>query len=279
MPRRSHKLMRAGLSLMLLLVLLSLERELVGLAPAAYRSGARLAVVVAAALAGAIAVRSGVAAITIGLEPQAGVLWRNLTSWTLYVLLGLWLASALGLDISGLLVGGAILGVVVAAASQASLGNFFAGLLLMLGRPYRVGSAVRLRGPDLGGEACAGTVVDIGALYTTLVTGGGEVLKVPNRAVVTSTLTVGEAPVQAEVDLELPPDRSLRPIEDTLRAQLGPAASAITVAPLRLSVREDGMLVCRVQVRSRSALEPALLAEALSIAVGRGEPDGSREPR
>lgn len=156
MPRRSHDLMRAGLSLMLLLVLLSLERELIGLAPAAYRSGARFAVVGAAALAGAIAVRSGVAAITIGLEPQAGVLWRNLTSWTLYVLLGLWLASALGLDISGLLVGGAILGVVVATASQASLGNFFAGLLLMLGRPYRVGSAVRLRGPELGGEACAG---------------------------------------------------------------------------------------------------------------------------
>lgn len=279
MPRRSHNLMRAGLSLMLLLVLLSLERELVGLAPAAYRSGARFAVVGAAALAGAIAARSGVAAITIGLEPQAGVLWRNLTSWTLYVLLGLWLASALGLDISGLLVGGAILGVVVATASQASLGNFFAGLLLMLGRPYRVGSAVRLRGPDLGGEACAGTVTDIGALYTTLVTGGGEVLKVPNRAVVTSTLTVGEAPVQAEVDLELPPDRSLRPIEDTLRARLGPAASAITVAPQRLSVREDGMLVCRVQVRSPSPLEPALLAEALSLAVGRGEPDGGGEPR
>lgn len=279
MPRRSHNLMRAGLSLMLLLVLLSLERELVGLAPAAYRSGARFAVVGAAALAGVIAVRSGVAAITIGLEPQAGVLWRNLTSWTLYVLLGLWLASALGLDISGLLVGGAILGVVVATASQASLGNFFAGLLLMLGRPYRVGSAVRLRGPDLGGEACAGTVTDIGALYTTLVTGGGEVLKVPNRAVVTSTLTVGEAPVQAEVDLELPADRSLRPIEDTLRARLGPAASAITVAPQRLSVREDGMLVCRVQVRSPSPLEPALLAEALSLAVGRGEPDGGGEPR
>ena len=279
MPRRSHSLMRAGLSLMLLLVLLSLERELVGLAPAAYRSGARFAVVGAAALAGAIAVRSGVAGITIGLEPQAGVLWRNLASWTLYVLLGLWLASALGLDISGLLVGGAILGVVVAAASQASLGNFFAGLLLMLGRPYRVGSAVRLRGPDLGGEACTGTVVDIGALYTTLVTGGGEVLKVPNRAVVTSTLTVGEAPVQAEVDLELPPDRSLRPIEDTLRARLGPAASAITVEPRRLSVREDGMLVCRVQVRSPSPLEPALLAEALSLAVGRGEPDGSGEPK
>lgn len=279
MPRRSHNLMRAGLSLTLLLVLLSLERDLVGLAPAAYRTGVRFAVVGAAALAGAIAVRSGVAAITIGLGPQAGVLWRNLASWTMYILLGLWLASALGLDISGLLVGGAILGVVVATASQASLGNFFAGLLLMLGRPYRVGSAVRLRGPELGGEACAGTVVDIGALYTTLVTGGGEVLKIPNRAVVTSTLTVGEAPVQAEVDLELPPDQSLRPIEDTLRAQLGSAASTITVAPRRLSVREDGMLVCRVEVRSPTALEPALLAEALALAVGRGEPDGRGEPR
>ena len=103
-------------------------------------------------------------------------------------------------------------------------------------------------------------------------------LKIPNRAVVTSTLTVGEAPVQAEVDLELPPDQSLRPIEDTLRAQLGSAASTITVAPRRLSVRDDGMLACRVEVRSPTALELALLAEALALAVGRGEPDGSGEP-
>src|SRR5262249_21145411 len=278
-PRRSHNLMRAGLSLTLLLVLLSLERDLVGLAPAAYRTGVRFAVVGAAALAGGIAVRSGVAAVTIGLGRRAGALWRNLATWTMYSLLGLWAGSCPVRGISALLVGGAVLGVVAATASQASLGNFFAGLLLMLGRPYRVGSAVRLRGPELGGEACAGTVVDIGALYTTLVTGGGEVLKIPNRAVVTSTLTVGEAPVQAEVDLELPPDQSLRPIEDALRAQLGSAASTITVAPRRLSVREVGMFVCGVEVRAPTALEPALLAEALALAVGRGEPDGRGEPR
>ena len=37
-------------------------------------------------------------------------------------------ASELGVNLSGLLVGGAILGVIVASASQASLGNFFSGL-------------------------------------------------------------------------------------------------------------------------------------------------------
>ena len=101
------------------------------------------------------------------------------------------------------------------------------------------------------------------AVVTTLTTAQGEILKVPNRAVVTSALVLGEAPLQADMELELPPGTPLRPIDEALRARLGSAASAISIRPKLLGAGADGRLVCRVQVRSAEAIEPGLLAEAL----------------
>src|SRR5262245_27481827 len=152
-PRRSLRLQLAGavVGALLLLLLVELRRNLASLAPSRYDLAIQSAALAAAALAAAVAIRSGVGLLTRGLERQSAVMVRNLGSWTLYLLLGLWITSSAGVNLSGLLVGGAILGVVLAAASQASLGNFFAGLLLLFARPYRVGGAIRLQGPALAG--------------------------------------------------------------------------------------------------------------------------------
>jgi small-conductance mechanosensitive channel len=269
---RSRGLAGAGLALGALLLLLAFAGDIAALAPHHYAELVRAGVLLAATVAGTIAIRNGVAVIVRGLDRQAGVLWRNLSTWTLYGLLALWLASDFGLNLSGLLLGGAIVGVVVATASQASLGNFFAGLLLMLGRPYRVGGTLRLRGPALGGVEYEGTVIDAGALHTTLLTANGEILKLPNSAVVTSALVLGEAPLQAEVDLELPPATPLGPIEEGLRRRLDQQVRSITIRPQRLDAAADGKLLCRVQVRSSQPVAPAALAQALSEAVTAVEP-------
>lgn len=268
-PARS--LFRAAVAAAVVVALLGAQNPLAGLAPRGYGPLVRVAVLAAAALAGAFAIRNGVGAVTHGLDRQATMTIRNLGTWTLYLLLGLAMASAAGLDLSGLLVGGAILGVIVATASQASLGNFFAGLVLMLGRPYRVGAAVRMRGPSLGAVEYEGLVVDMGALYTTLATAAGETLKLPNSAVVTSALVLGEAPLQAEIDLAVRPGTPLRQIEAALRQRLGPSAGTVTIRPRVLEAGPDGKLACQVQVRSATAIEPSVLAEALALAVA--DPD------
>jgi small-conductance mechanosensitive channel len=275
----ARRLFRAAAAAILVVALIGAQNQLARLAPDGYAPLVRVAVLATAALAGAFAIRNGLGAITQGLDRQATMTIRNLGTWTLYLLLGLAMASAAGLDLSGLLLGGAILAVIVATASQASLGNFFAGLVLMLGRPYRVGAAVRLRGPNLGTLEYEGTVVDMGALYTTLATAAGETLKLPNSAVVTSALVLGEAPLQAEIDLAVPPGTPLRRIEAALRDRLGPAASAVTIRPRVLEAGPDGKLACQVQVRSTTAVEPAVLAEALALAIedpgGEGGDDGA----
>jgi small-conductance mechanosensitive channel len=274
----ARRLGQAVLGAVVLVALLGASNELARLAPHGYGPYVRVAALSVAALAGAFAIRNGLAAVTYRLDRQATVTIRNLGTWTLYVLLGLAMASAAGLDVSGLLLGGAILGVVVAAASQASLGNFFAGLVLMLGQPYRVGATVRMRGPNLGTGEYEGTIVDMGALYTTLATPHGETLKLPNSAVVTSALVLGEVPLQAEIDLALPPGTRLRELEAAVRERLGPDAGVVTIRPRVLEAGPDGKLACLVQVRSPNAVEPAMLADALAMAVGGGAlgaPDGS----
>jgi small-conductance mechanosensitive channel len=262
---------RAAAAAALTLALLGAQRDLSGVVPGRYAPVVVAGVLAAAALVGSVAIRDGVGLLTHGLEPQAAVTVRNLGTWTLYAVLAVAMASALGFNLSGLLVGGAILGVIVAAASQASLGNFFAGLVLMLGRPYRVGTALRLRGPNLAGAEYEGTVVDMGALYTTLTTVNGETLKLPNSAVVTSALVLGDAPLAAEIDLAVPPGTPLRRLETSLRERLGPNAGAVTIRPRLLEAGPDGKLACQVQVRSATAIEPAMLAEALALAIADGQ--------
>lgn len=267
-PRRG-RLIRAALAGGLLAVLLTLQNDLLSLAPHRYQVLARLAVLIVAAALGATAIRDLVGAIFRSTDRQAAVVWRNLSSWTLYALLALSIASALGVNLSGLLVGGAILGVIVATASQASLGNFFAGVVLLLGRPYRVGTSIRVRGATTAGVEFEGTVVDMGALYTTLRTATAETLKLPNSVVVTSVLAIGEAPLQAQVEVEIPPDRPLRPMEEMVKDHLRQPGAWVTIKPQTLRALDQTTLVCRVEVRSETPVEPTILAEALIQAVGR----------
>src|SRR2546423_4586809 len=156
-----------------------------------------MGVLILAAIFGVVAIRELVGLVVRRFNGPQAILWRNLSAWVLYALLALWLAPNFNVNLSGLLVGGAIIGVVVATAAQASLGNFFAGLVLMMAQPYRVGTAVRLRSSLVGGAEYEGTVIDQGALYTTLRGADGEILKLPNTAIVSAALEIGSPPLQA----------------------------------------------------------------------------------
>jgi small-conductance mechanosensitive channel len=91
-----------------------------------------------------------------------------------------------GVDPSQLVLGGALTTVFVSIAAQQALGNVFAGLVVMLARPFQVGDAVRLRAGALGGTI-DGTVTDIGITYVRVDTGGG-VLSVPNSQVLNAVV-------------------------------------------------------------------------------------------
>jgi small-conductance mechanosensitive channel len=85
-----------------------------------------------------------------------------------------------------LLLGGALTSVFVGIAAQQSLSNVFAGLVLLLSRPFRVGDSIRLRAGALSGEI-GGTVSEIGITYVRLATADGMV-SVPNSQVLNAVV-------------------------------------------------------------------------------------------
>lgn len=97
--------------------------------------------------------------------------------------------SVLGVEMSGLLLGGALTGVVVGIAAQQTLGNFFAGVVLLMVRPFSLGEHVVLRSGPLGGEY-SGTVTDMGLFYVTLQTELGPV-QLPNAGVLAAAVGPG----------------------------------------------------------------------------------------
>ncbi len=87
----------------------------------------------------------------------------------------------------------AVLGVIVGIAAQQALGNAFAGLVLLIARPFTVGDQVQVRSGALGGEF-TGAVTAMGLTYVSMATVDG-LLHVPNAGMLAAA--VGPQPAAA----------------------------------------------------------------------------------
>src|SRR3954454_17858056 len=136
-----------------------------------------------------------------------------------------------GLRPRELAVGGAFTAVVLGLAAQQTLGNLFAGTVLLSARPFRVGERVRLQGGGIAGTI-EGTVSSLGLLYTVLSQGEEEVM-VPNSVV----LNVAIVPLR-------------EPAAVALRARLRPG-----VTPADIQALLDENIHTPVRERPRIVLE------------------------
>jgi hypothetical protein len=92
----------------------------------------------------------------------------------------------LKVQVGNLILGGAFTAVLIGIAAQQTLGNLFAGIVLLLARPFVVGDSVRMRAGALSGQI-EGTVTDIGITYVRLDTDEGK-LNVPNSQVLAAAV-------------------------------------------------------------------------------------------
>jgi len=104
------------------------------------------------------------------------------TSVTIGVTLAL-----LKVPVGQLLVGGAFATIIITIAGQQSLSNVFAGLVLLLSRPFQVGDEILLRSGALGGQL-EGTVTEIGITYLRLDT-SDNVMSLPNSQVLAAAVS------------------------------------------------------------------------------------------
>jgi small-conductance mechanosensitive channel len=124
------------------------------------------------------------------LEPVMGVSHAAIVRYAL-VLVGavttlVVTLALLGVPVGQLLLGGALTSVFVGIAAQQALSNVFAGLVLLLARPFKVGDSIRLRAGALAGEI-DGTVSEIGITYVRMSCNNG-MISIPNSQVLNAVV-------------------------------------------------------------------------------------------
>jgi small-conductance mechanosensitive channel len=146
----------------------------------------------------AIATRSTASEIHRMLEPRTGPSHAGVVRWAItlagYAIIIITALGILHVPVGHLLLGGALTGVIIGIAAQQSLGNVFAGVVLLLARPFNVGDAIRIRAGSLGGEL-TGVVAGMGMTYVTLQTAEGP-LSMPNSGVLAAV--IGPLPAPAD---------------------------------------------------------------------------------
>ena len=165
-----------------------------------------------------------------------------------------------GLTTRQVALGGAFTAVIFGLAAQQTLGNLFAGIVLLSARPFRVGERVRMQGGPLAGTV-EGVVSSLGLLYTVLANGADQVM-VPNSVV----LNVAVVPLREPASLDLVARLEPGTTPETVQRLLD---RAITV-PLRERVRvsleeiDRDAVVMRIEaIPERPHDGPTLASEVL----------------
>lgn len=168
-----------------------------------------------------------------------------------------------GLRPQTLVVGGAFTAVVLGLAAQQTLGNVFAGMVLLSARPFRVGERVRLQAGAVGGST-EGVVSTLGLLYTTLARGEDRIL-IPNNVVLAAAVVPLREPDAIDVRVRL--RTGIRPSQ--VQALLDDHITTPTRSHATVLLEEiDGDdLVVRVQATPERRDDGARLADQVIAAL------------
>ncbi len=168
-----------------------------------------------------------------------------------------------GIRPATLAVGGAFTAVVLGLAAQQTLGNLFAGMVLLTARPFRLGELVRLQAGAVGGFI-EGVVSSLGLLYTTLARGDDRIL-IPNSVVLSAVVVPLREPKQVDVKVRLGSGISVSQVQAILETNISTEVRAPAGVLLEEIDGED--VVVRVQATPERAEQGAALADEIIAAL------------
>ncbi len=119
----------------------------------------------------------------------------------------------------GILASSAVLGLIIGFASQRTIGNFVAGLMIAITQPVRLGDRVEVDG-------ARGTVEEIGLTYTFIRTFDNARLVIPNEKLASDTIrnaTIRSREQLAEITVQIPIQSDLRAAVDLLKTEAATA--------------------------------------------------------
>src|SRR5947209_354223 len=242
------------------LVVYGLRHQLLGIGPhSPWQTPARAITVVALlALGWALARDVGRAVAPTffrRMDPStAGTVGFLIRLFTMAIALMIALSVA-GVNTGSLVAGSAFTAVVLGLAAQQTLGNLFAGLVLLTARPFRVGERIRLQAGALGG-VLEGVVSSLGLMYTTLARGEDRIM-IPNNGVLSAVVVPLREPDSVDVRVRL--SSGVRPSQ--VQALLDEEVSTPTRAAASVLLEEiDGDdVVVRIQATPERANDGARL--------------------
>ena len=115
------------------------------------------------------------------LEKAAHSLITSLANTAMYILLGLMVASSLGIDVTSVVALASVLTLALSLSLQNMVSNIIGGFTILYTQPFHSGDYVEIAGQG-------GTVKEINMTYTMLATADNKLISIPNSAVVAAQI-------------------------------------------------------------------------------------------
>jgi small conductance mechanosensitive channel len=160
----------------------------------------------------------------------------------------------------GVLASSALIGLVIGFASQRTIGNVVAGILIAISQPLRLGDEVEVEGTK-------GVVEEIGLTYTWIRTRDNDRLVVPNERLASEPIrnsTIRSSSTLAEASVQVPIGAKLREVVQALESD----GEEVYVTDL---AGDKATIVVRTWVSGEGAAERAASELRLKIAERLGE--------
>jgi small-conductance mechanosensitive channel len=116
----------------------------------------------------------------------------------------------------GILASSAVVGLIIGFASQRTLANFAAGILIAFTQPVRLGDRIAIEGVE-------GVVEEIGLTYTFIRTDDDARLVVPNEKLASDTIrnaTIVDRSLLAEITVQVPLNSDLDSVLELLHSEV-----------------------------------------------------------
>jgi len=130
------------------------------------------------------------------LEKAAHSLITSLAKAAMYILLGLIVASTLGIDVTSIVALASVLTLALSLALQNMVSNIIGGFTILYTHPFHSGDYVEIAGQG-------GTVKEINMTYTMLATPDNKLISIPNSAVVAAQIINYSASDTRRVDVQV----------------------------------------------------------------------------
>lgn len=180
-----------------------------------------------------------------------------------------------GLEPRTLAVSGAIVAVIFGLASQQTLGNLIAGVVLISARPFTVGDRVRLQSGGLAGEL-EGVVASLGLLYTTFARGEDSIM-VPNNIVLASAVVPLREPSAVDLRARLRPDVMPSEVQELLE---GGITTPVRSEPhIGLEEIDANEVIVRIAATPAADADGPRLADEILAAIAPVTREGQTEER